>query len=55
MITKVIRNMMPTLLKQSKKHYYGKNFKGNINNMKNTWKGIRSIISLQKQQMIHQK
>ena len=48
MITKVIRNMMPTLLKQSKKNYYGKNFKGNINNMKNTWKGIRSIISLQK-------
>ena len=40
--------MISTLLKQSKKNYYDKYFKDNINNMKNTWKGIRSIISLQK-------
>ena len=40
--------MISTLLKQSKKNYYGKYFKDNINNMKNTWEGIRSIISLQK-------
>ena len=40
--------MISTLLKQSKKNYYGKYFKDNINNMKNTRKGIRSIISLQK-------
>ena len=39
--------MISTLLKQSKKNYYNKYFKDN-NNMKNTWEGIRSIISLQK-------
>ena len=44
---KSYRNMISTLLKQSKKNYY-KYFKDNINNMKNTWEGIRSIISLQK-------
>ena len=45
---KSYRNMISTLLKQSKKNYYGKYFKDNMNNMKNTWKGIRSINSLQK-------
>ena len=45
---KSYRNMISTLLKQSKKNYYDKYFKDNINNMKNTWEGIRSIISLQK-------
>ena len=44
---KSYRNMISTLLKQSKKNCYDKYFKY-INNMKNTWKGIRSIISLQK-------
>ena len=34
--------------KQSKKKYYDKYFKDNINKRKNAWKGIRSIISLQK-------
>ena len=45
---KSYRNMISTFLKQSKKNYYDKYFKDNINNMKNTWEGIRSIISLQK-------
>ena len=45
---KKYRNMISTLLKQSEKSYYDKYFKDNINNMKNTWEGIRSIISLQK-------
>ena len=45
---KKYRNMILTLIKQNKKDYYDKYFKDNINNMKNTWKGIRSIISLQK-------
>ena len=40
--------MISTLLKQSKKIYNNKYFKDNISNMKNTWKGIKSIISLQK-------
>ena len=45
---KSYRNMISTLLKQSKKNYYDKYFKDNINNTKNTREGIRSIISLQK-------
>ena len=45
---KSYRNIISTLLKQNKKNYYDKYFKDNINNIKNTWKGIRSIISLQK-------
>ena len=40
--------MISTLLKQSKKNYYDKYFKDNINNMKNTWEWISSIISLQR-------
>ena len=45
---KSYRNMISTLLKQSKTKYYDKYFKDNINNMKNAWEGIRSIISLKK-------
>ena len=45
---KSYRNLISTPLKQSKKKYYGKYFKDNVNNMKNTWKGIKTIISLQK-------
>ena len=45
-------NIISTLLKQSQKkkkeENYVKYFKDNINNMKNTWKGIRSMISFQK-------
>ena len=40
---KSYRNMISTLLKQSKKNYYDKYFKDNIYNMKNTWKGINQI------------
>ena len=40
--------MISSLLKQSKKNCYDKYFKDNVSNMKNTWKGIRFIISLQK-------
>ena len=36
---------MSTLLKQSKKSYYNNYFRNN-NNIKNTWKRIKSIISL---------
>ena len=40
------RNGLSTLLKQSKKIYYNNHFRNNINNIKNTWKGIKSTISL---------
>ena len=41
---KTYRNSLSTLLKQSKKSYYNNYFRNNIN-IKNTWKGIKSIIS----------
>ena len=43
---KTYRNSLSTLLKQSKKSYYNNYFRNNINSIKNTWKGIKSIISL---------
>ena len=33
-------------MKKSKQAYYNKYFERNWNNIKNTWKGIRSLISL---------
>ena len=33
-------------MKRSKQTYYGKYFENNWNNIKNTWKGIESLISL---------
>ena len=43
---KTYRNSLSTLLKQIKKSYYNYYFRNNINNIKSTWKGIKSIISL---------
>ena len=40
------RNMLSTLMKKSKQAYYNKDFETNWNNIKNTWKGIKSLISL---------
>ena len=37
-------------MKQSKKLYYVNYFKNNIKEMKNTWKGIKSIISLKEKE-----
>ena len=33
-------------MKKSKQNYFAKYFESNIKNLKNTWKGIKSIISL---------
>ena len=44
---KKYRNLLSTLMKKSKQAYYDKYFKKNWNNVKNTWKGIKSLISLQ--------
>lgn len=46
--SKNFKNMISTLLRQSTKNSFDKYFKYNIINMKNTWKGIKSIIYLQK-------
>ena len=43
---KKYRNLLSTLMKKSKQAYYDKYFERNWNNIKNTWKGIKSIISL---------
>ena len=40
------RKMLSTLLKKSKQAYYNKCFETNWNIIKNTWKGIKSLISL---------
>ena len=41
------RNLISTLLKRSKQNYYKKYFESNLNNSKNTWKGIKSIITIE--------
>ena len=33
-------------MKKSKQAYYNKYFEKNWNNIKNTWKGIKSVVSL---------
>ena len=43
---KSYRNMLPTLMKKSKQNYFTKFFENNLKNLKNTWKGIKSIISM---------
>ena len=42
---KQYRNLISTLLKRSKRFYFGKCFNDNLNNLKNTWKGIKNLIS----------
>ena len=42
---KTYRNSLSTLLKQHKKSYYNNYLRKKINNIKITWKGIKSIIS----------
>ena len=43
---KKYRNLLSTLLKESKQIYYTKYFESNWNNIRNTWKGITTIISI---------
>ena len=44
---KKYRNLLSTLLKKSKQIYYTKYFASNWNNIRNTWKGIKTIISIE--------
>ena len=39
-------NLLSTLMKKSKQAYHDKYFERNWNKIKNTWKGIKSLISL---------
>ena len=43
---KSYRNMLSTLMKKSKQNYFTKFLENNLKNLKNTWKGIKSIISV---------
>ena len=43
---KKYRKLLSTLMKKSKQAYYDKYFEKNWNNIKNTWKGIKSLISV---------
>ena len=43
---KKYRNLLSTLMKKSKQAYYAKYYEKNWNNIKNTWKGIKSLICL---------
>ncbi|XP_065679802.1 uncharacterized protein LOC136094122 [Hydra vulgaris] len=43
---KYYRNQISNLLRYSKKTYYSTYFNQNLNNLKNTWKVIKSIISI---------
>ena len=40
------RNMLSTILKQSKTNYYNHCFETNWNSIKNTWKGLKSILNI---------
>ena len=43
---KIYRNLLSTLMKQSKQIFHKKYFKNKWNNIKNTWRGIKTIISI---------
>ena len=43
---KIHRNLLSTLMKKRKQAYCSKYFERNWNNIKNTWKEIKSLISL---------
>ena len=49
---KKYRNLLSTLLKESKHIYYTKYFESNWNNIRNIWKGIKTIISLTKKKLL---
>ena len=45
---KLYRNMVVKLCRKSKENHYVNFFNENVNNIKNTWKGVNSIISSSK-------
>ena len=47
---RLLRNRIVSISRDSKKNYYQTFFEDNANNLKNTWKGIREIIKIRKQQ-----
>jgi hypothetical protein len=49
---KQYRNLIVTLIRVSKKNHYQAYFETNKTNIKNTWDGIKEIISLNKKQKV---
>ena len=45
---KQYRNLLPPLIKEGKKSVFTNYFQNNLNDLKNTWKGIKNLISLKK-------
>ena len=43
---KYYRNLLSTFMKKSKQNYYERFFKNNLNNLRNIWKDIRSLIAI---------
>ena len=43
---KQYRNLLPTLMKESKKSCFINYFQNTLNDFKSTWKGIKNLISL---------
>ena len=46
----LFRNRITREIKKAKKVYYKNYFPGNINNMKNLWKGIKNILNINKKE-----
>ena len=40
------RNLLCTILKKTKTNYYSQYFESNWNNIKNAWKGSKSIFTI---------
>ena len=49
---KQYRNLLPALIKESKRFYFTNYFQNNLNDLKTTWKGIKKLISLKEQSNI---
>ena len=43
---KIYRNMLVKLIRKSKQNHFAKHFSDNVKNLRQTWKGIRSILKL---------
>ena len=43
---KQCRNLLSTLMKESKKSYFTNYYQNNLNDLNSTWKGIKNLISL---------
>ena len=49
---KIYGSLISTLMKRSKQYYYSKYFESNLTRIKNSWKGIKSIISMRSSSLI---